>query len=75
MAAIRVWEWEVDLEAALDVALWWLPLLLVAWLVAGRVARGDPLDPVADTAAAAAAAVAVANVVARRLRFRCLWRR
>jgi len=70
MAAIRVWEWEVDLEDALDVALWWLPLLLVAWLVAGRVARGDPLDPVADTAA-----VAVANVVARRLRFRCLWRR
>ena len=75
MATIRVREWEVDLESALDVALWWLPLLLVAWLVAGRVARGHPLDPVADTAVAAAAAVAVANVVARRLRFRCPWRR
>ncbi|RLN07176.1 hypothetical protein C2845_PM11G20180 [Panicum miliaceum] len=73
---IRVWEWEVDLDSALDVALWCLPLLLVAWLVGRRVARGDPLDPVADAAAAAAAAVAVANVVARRrLRFRCLWRR
>lgn len=75
MAALRVWDWEVDLDAALDVALWCLPLLLVAWLVAGRVARGDPLDPVADAAVAAAAVVAVVNVVARRLRPRCFWRR
>lgn len=76
MAMLRVWDsWDVDLDSALDFVLWSLPLLLVACLIGGRVVSGGPLDPVADAAAAAAAVVAIANVVARRLKLRCFWRR
>lgn len=74
MRAMRAWGLgEVELGAAVDMGLWCLPLLVVAWMVAGRVARGEPLDPVADAAVAAAGIVGVVNVVARQLRFRCLW--
>jgi hypothetical protein len=75
MAMLRVCDWDVDIDSALDLVLWCLPLLLVACLIGGRVARGGPPDPVADFAAAAAALVAIANVLARRLRLRCFWRR
>jgi TRAP-type C4-dicarboxylate transport system permease large subunit len=77
MAMLRVWEWDwdVDLDSVLDFVLWCLPLLLVACLIGSRVVTGGQLDPVADAAAAAAAAVAIANVLARRLKLRCFWRR
>ncbi|KAJ1278380.1 hypothetical protein BS78_04G075000 [Paspalum vaginatum] len=71
MAALRVWDRELDLDAALDAALWWLPLLFLGWLLAWLLAGRAAPDPVAAGAAAAAAGVAAVNVVARRLRFRC----
>jgi hypothetical protein len=75
MAMLRVWQWDVDLDSALAFVLWCLPLFLVACLIVGRFITGGPLDPVADAAAAAAAVAAIVNVVARRLKLRCFWRR